>query len=103
VKDREKKEPERIGDLVTRLMARRGYAQSISTDFVRDAWRQIAGELANHSLPGNINRGTLEIVACNSSVVQELTFKKQQLLRELKTLLPKTPINALRFRVGAIE
>jgi predicted nucleic acid-binding Zn ribbon protein len=95
-------EPVRIGDLIPQLMARRGYAQILASEAFRAAWSQVAGPLADHSQPGGIRRGTLEVIARNSSIVQELTFQKKQLLQDLRLQMPKLPIRAIRFRVGEI-
>ena len=39
----------------------------------------------------------------NSTLVQELGFQKQTLLRSLANLLPNEGIENLRFRVGNVE
>ena len=52
---------------------------------------------------GQLRRGTLEVVVANSTLVQELGFQKQTLLKSLAELLPDEGIENLRFRVGNIE
>ena len=42
------------------------------------AWREAAGPLAaKYTRPGQLRRGTLEVVVANSTLVQELGFQKQ--------------------------
>ena len=96
--------PKKMADVLSELMARRGYAQAETTNERADAWRSAAGEaLAAESRPGSVRRGVLEITVRNSSVLQELTFQKKTLLRKMGELVPTHQIRDLRFRVGAID
>jgi len=96
--------PQRIADTLSGLMARRGYAQEHSTSERDAAWEKaVGGSFARHSRPANLRRGVLEITVRNSSVMQELTFRKKQVLKKLLELLPDLKIRDLRFRVGAME
>jgi predicted nucleic acid-binding Zn ribbon protein len=96
--------PRPIADVVSQLLARRGYARIQSAFEFEQAWKQAAGEvMSTHTRPGNVKRGVLEITVRNSSVLQELTFQKKQLLTKLQTLTTDQPIRDLRFRVGAVD
>ncbi|MCA9197310.1 MAG: DUF721 domain-containing protein [Pirellulaceae bacterium] len=101
--ERRKRDPQKLGDIVSQLMARRGYSQVSSIDELRSAWIRVAGPLANDSLPGNIKRGVLEIVVRSSVMVQELTFRKKQLLSQLIQQVPGEKIKDIRFKVGTID
>jgi len=68
-----------------------------------EAWDKVAGRLARVSRPGLLKRGVLQITVSNSAAVQELTFQKRQLLRDLCELLPEQKIHDLRFVVGVID
>ena len=96
--------PQRLADVVSGLLSRRGYAQLKSTAEYAQAWQQAAGPaLGQLTRAANIRRGVLEVVVRNSAVLQELTFCKRQLLQKLTALAPTQKIRDLRFRVGAIE
>jgi predicted nucleic acid-binding Zn ribbon protein len=96
--------PQAIGNVLSQLMARRGYARVQSAAAYDAAWRQAAGPLAaKYSVVGQLRRGTLEIVVANSTLMQELGFQKQTLLKSLTELLPDEGIAGLRFRVGNVE
>lgn len=95
--------PQTIGNVLSELMARRGYARVQSAAAYDAAWREAAGPLAaNYSAVGALRRGTLEIIVANSTIMQELGFQKQALLKNLGELLPDEGIKNLRFRVGNI-
>ncbi len=96
--------PKRMADIVSELMSRRGYADLQSSAQCADAWRAAAGaSLASHSVAGKIRRGVLEVFARNSAVLQELTFRKKQLIAELTRLTPDSKIRDVRFRVGPVD
>ncbi|MCC7085800.1 MAG: DUF721 domain-containing protein [Pirellulales bacterium] len=95
--------PRQIGDVLTQLIARRGYAREISTAEIERVWAAAVGEkIAKFTRPGNIRRGTLEVVVANNLLVQELGFQKDQVLKKLQISAPQENIKNLRFRVGSV-
>jgi len=98
------REPAKMGDVINRLIAQRGYLQTLGNEQLREAWMAAAGpELAGQTQPGNVRRGVLDIFASDSCLIQELTFRKPQLLAKLLQLAPNMKIRDLRFRVGIVE
>jgi predicted nucleic acid-binding Zn ribbon protein len=96
--------PRPIGDVLGELAARRGFARLHTACLCEAAWREAAGEQAAcYSRAGPIRRGKLEITVANSTWLQELSFRKRQLLSTLAELLPDEKIKDLRFRVGPID
>jgi predicted nucleic acid-binding Zn ribbon protein len=96
--------PQTIGNVLSELMARRGYGRIQSAAASDAAWREAAGPLAaKYTRPGQIRRGTLEVVVANSTLMQELGFQKSELLKKLAESLPDEGIKNIRFRVGNIE
>lgn len=95
--------PQKIGDLLPDLLARRGYAQIAVHEECQQAWSRAVGELDQVSRAIDVKRGVLQVVVSNSVVMQELTFRKSDLISTLAKALPKHKINDLRFRVGKIS
>ncbi|MEO8496384.1 MAG: DUF721 domain-containing protein [Planctomycetota bacterium] len=96
--------PVRIADVMSRLLARKGYAQLQQGLQWEAAWSEAVGErLSKNSRVGKTNRGVLEITARNSAVLQELTFQKQKLLKKLQAAAGANHLRDLRFRVGEID
>lgn len=84
-------------------MARRGYARVRSAGALTEAWRQAAGEqLAKCTRATGVRRGVLEVLVGNSTLVQEIGFKKQALIGLLADLLPDEKIRDLKCRVGPL-
>jgi hypothetical protein len=95
--------PKPIADILAQLLARRGYAREQSAAVFAEAWNEAVGEPWNKfTRAGNVNRGSLEVTVANSTLVQELGFRKQHVLARLKQLMPEQSIRDLRFRVGSI-
>jgi predicted nucleic acid-binding Zn ribbon protein len=80
-------------------MARRGYARLLSHADFGDAWMKVSGTLSQHSRPGRMRRGKLEIIVTNSAAMQELSFGKRRLLAGMQEALPEQTITDLRFSV----
>lgn len=98
------KRAELIGDVLAQLMARRGFTRVRGASACASAWRKAAGEsVARYTRVGPLRRKKLEVTVANSTLVQELSFRKPALLAALARLLPDEPIEDLRFRVGPIE
>ena len=96
--------PQSIGNLLAQVLAKRGYARQSASASFDDAWREAAGAtLAKLTRPGNVRRGALEVIVSNSTLLQEMTFQKAELLQRLQALLPDEKIRDLRFRIGPVE
>jgi predicted nucleic acid-binding Zn ribbon protein len=95
--------PERIGDVLAQLMARRGFARVQTSAQTEAAWREAAGELAPYTRVGQVRGGKLEVIVANSTVLQELTFRKPTLLSDLAARLPGEGIQDIRFRTGSVD
>lgn len=94
----------RLGEVVSRLMARRGYAQIEANRRIQELWNVSVGTtLAADSRPTVLKRGVLEVAVRNSAALQQLTFTKQELLRRLKSDEMGQGIRELRFRVASFD
>ncbi|MBL9123043.1 MAG: DUF721 domain-containing protein [Planctomycetaceae bacterium] len=94
--------PQKLADILAQVTARHGFARVRSQTNYEQAWREVAGELANRSRVGALRRGVLEITVSHSALVQELSFQKARLLAGLAARLPEQEIRDLKLRVGAI-
>ena len=98
------KRPKQIGDVIAQLVQRKGYAQVRAAGERDEAWQEAVGEqLAPSTRVAGIRRGVLEVFVANSLMMQELTFRKEELLTDLQNKLPNEGIKQLRFRLGSID
>jgi predicted nucleic acid-binding Zn ribbon protein len=98
------RKPKSIGNVIAQLITARGYGRIQADANFAAAWQTAVGPaLAKYTLSGRLRRGVLEITVGNSMTVQELTFQKQQILKQLQTNQPDAKIRDLRFRIGSIN
>jgi DNA polymerase III subunit beta len=98
------RQPKHVANVLAQLLARRGYAQVQSADDLAAAWREAAGpQAAQQTRVVGLRRGQLEIVVAGSAWMQELTFRKTELLARLVELVPGKKIRGLRYRSGNID
>lgn len=96
--------PKRARDIVAQLMARTGYTQQQASGEVEQIWKVAVGDrLAAKTRTGTIRRRILEIHVENSATIQELTFRKRELVKVIQQRLPDAKVTDLRFRVGVIR
>lgn len=97
-------EPQRMGAVVTQLIARRGYAQKQTANDFANAWESEMKKLGaeNKTRAGRISRGALEVFVQNSALLQMLTFHKQSLIKAMKAAAGGSAIKDVRFKVGPI-
>ncbi|HWB01312.1 MAG TPA: DUF721 domain-containing protein [Pirellulales bacterium] len=96
--------PQKLAQALSELITRRGYARSLASDHYEAVWREAVGEtLAPFTRVGTVRRGVLEALVANSTLMQEITFQKKNILKELGRLLPDERIVDVRLRVGPIE
>jgi predicted nucleic acid-binding Zn ribbon protein len=94
----------KMADVMSQLLAKRGYAQVQSAAAFDEAWKQAAGKrFAADTRAGNVKRGLLEVTVRNTAVLQELTFLKAKLVKTLGQLVPECKIRDVKFRVGTFE
>ncbi len=93
--------PYRVGDVVNQLLARRGYVQQQAQDEIQSIWNDIVGaQLAAQTRIGRIRRGVLDVFVSNSTLLQELSFRKAELLRALEQPFGGAAIKEIRLRIG---
>jgi len=95
--------PTKMADVLSELLARSGCLRVRASQVIEEAWRTVVGEpLGEHTRLGHLRRGGLEVFVTHSTLVQELSFRKQELLAALASRLPGEGIKELRFRLAAL-
>jgi predicted nucleic acid-binding Zn ribbon protein len=96
--------PQPIGNIISELMARRGVGQQLAAQQRQQAWQQAVGQpLADYTRCGSVYRRRLEVIVSSSTLMQELTFQKQQILHHLRQNAPELEIDDIRFKLGAVQ
>ncbi len=96
--------PRTPANIISQLMARKGYCQTQSANELSEVWRELAGEKwKNKTKAGNVNRGVLEVFVANAAVNQKIGFEKRKILAALKQRVPQNKITDIKFRVGNVD
>ena len=96
--------PQSAGDLLSRLISRRGFTQDLFNDELHAAWEKVAGEQFAGKTQATVSkRGILEVLVDSSPAMQQLAFVKNKLLKQLQAELPDAEIKSIRFKVGPIR
>jgi predicted nucleic acid-binding Zn ribbon protein len=96
-----RRQPDSIANILSDLVARRGFARIRGQQHLEDAWSGAIGEPgAKYTRVGPLRRGVLEVLVANSVLLQELVgFQKQDLLSKLQDTLGQREIRDIRFRL----
>ncbi len=95
--------PQRIGEVLAQLIGRGRLGQLHGAAQWEAAWENAAGPLAaQYTRVGRFRRGTLEVIVANSTVLQELSFRKQELVEKLAEAAPDAALREVRFRLGPV-
>lgn len=96
--------PKKAVDILTRLMARKGYGQQMAANELQELWNQlIPADWQAQTGIGNLKQGVLEIIVTSPGLRQRLEFEKKQLLIQLQQQLPQNNIKEIRFRIGNLH
>ena len=99
-----KRRPKRPANILSQLMARKGYGQTKTNDELDDTWKAIVGEKwQTKTRIGNVSRGVLEVFVSSAAVNQHLGFQKKKLIAELSKRVPQNKIKDIKFSLGSIE
>jgi len=91
--------PERIGRIVTRIMARHGFHRRISSEQLEQVWREAVGEMvAERTRLGSLRRGVLEVFISHPLIGQELSFRQTELTEALNQVSKDFKIKRLKLR-----
>ncbi|RPI84173.1 MAG: DUF721 domain-containing protein [Planctomycetaceae bacterium] len=93
--------PQPLAQVLSELIALRGYARRDSVTALQNVWANAAGEaVAKQTRAVEIKRGVLQVAVANSPLLSELVgFYRTQLVARLKELAPELRIKDLKFKL----
>ena len=92
--------PERLGDVLKRWMRRSGILRTSERDRLWDAWQRLLGRDAAHTVLAGLKNHVLTFTVDSSALLSELNnFRKQDLLKALRTEVKSYFVRDIRFRL----
>lgn len=99
--ERRSLDPASMKDVLSKIISQYGLGRRRSEDELQDAWVEVVGkDMAAYSRVAGVRRGVLEILVSDAIFMQELMFRKSELLRELGARFPQAKWRDLKFRIG---
>ena len=95
--------PQKLSDVLSKLIAMRGYARREADAQLHGLWSVVAGELwAGQTRAMAIKRGVLHVDVAHSALLSELTaFHRGALLKKLQELYPHLDVRDLKFKLAS--
>lgn len=96
--------PRPIGRIIAELAAHSGFGRVLAMGKWEAAWQRAVGpDLAAQTRVSLPVRGRLEVLVAHSALLQELSFRKEELLEALRRQIPEEPVREIRFRLGSVD
>ena len=96
-----KRGPVPIGNIVADLLSQRGLGRPQAVTEIEKIWSEVVGDaISPMTRCGKINRQQLNVIVTNSTVMQELVFRKQEIVEAFNKKVEGNLIKDIRFRVG---
>lgn len=100
--------PKRLDNVIAQLVQRKGYAQIRTASNREAAWQTAlaqagAADWVQATRVVGLKRHVFEVQVANSLLMQELTFRKEELLANLQDALPEDKVKQLRFTIGTLN
>ncbi len=97
-------EPKRLSEVLGELAGSSGFGRVLASAEWETAWRRVVGsEIASQTAVRLPRAGRLEVVVTHPVLLQELSFRKEELLAGLRRELPHQKLSDLRFRLGVVD
>lgn len=94
-------QPKPLRSVLNRLLAKRGYNQTLGDASLQEVWQQTVPEAWRAGTRiKKYNRGVLEIVVDNPITLQQMEFSKHQLVKQLQQTAPEKRIKQIRLSLG---
>jgi len=95
--------PQALRNVLSELVALRGYARREGARELQQVWARAAGEtVASQTRALDVKRGVLQVAVASSVLLSELVgFYRTQLVTRLKAQSPELRIKDVKFRLDA--
>ena len=99
--ERKKKRPEKLGDVMDKLLSRSGISERVAQASVIPDWRSLVGpQIAKVTEPLSVTRqGTLFVAVTTNAWMTELSLMEPELLRRLNERTGSLSIKRIRWQI----
>ncbi len=98
-----KRGPVPIGNIIADLLSKRGLGRPQAANDIEEIWREAVGDaISPMTYCGKISQQKLNVVVTNSTVMQELVFRKHEIVKAFNKKTGTNLIRDIRFRIGRL-
>ena len=94
--------PRRLGDFVKLFLRKNGLDRAVKIKSLAESWGLALGDprLAPHTRPGTVRSGILKVEVDSPVLLQELNFRRREVVKKLAELAPEAGVKDIRFIIG---
>ncbi|MBI2922733.1 MAG: DUF721 domain-containing protein [Planctomycetes bacterium] len=94
--------PRRLGDYIRFFLRSSGLEKAVTKPDFHRSWEQALGDvrLIPHTRPGTVRSGILKVEVDAPVVMQELNFRRREIVKRLAELAPDARVKDIRFVIG---
>ena len=101
---RPKTPPERLADVLHRWLDRNTEGKKITQYTIHERWPELVGErLASRTSPRSLRTGVLVVAVASSAWLNELSFMRADLVRQINAGLGKHLVSGIRLLSGKVD
>lgn len=85
------------------FLKKNGLDRPVKTRSLAASWEAAVGDprLATHARPGTVRSGILKVEVDSSVLLQELGFRRREIVKRLAELAPECGVKDIRFVMGS--
>lgn len=96
-----RRRPERIEDIVDRLMAKVSGGRAAPAALLSARWNEVVGEsFAGKTRPGSCESGRLVILVADGATASKLRFSTSQIMQKARRVAGEGKVSSIAFRVS---
>jgi hypothetical protein len=93
--------PEQLSEIIARKSFSRAAKKSQRLELIRAGWESVAGDMAAHTLPTRLARGTLTVRTAGAAWASEASMSSALMLSRLERMLGKGAVRKIKVQAGA--
>ncbi|MCX8092647.1 MAG: DUF721 domain-containing protein [Candidatus Goldbacteria bacterium] len=89
-----------IKDIIEKLIKKTKFKELNETNFILENWEEIVGkDIADNTFPVKLYKHTLFINVKNSVIMEEMIYKKNELIEKINSVFKEKKIKNIIFKI----
>jgi len=93
-----------LKEAIDAYLKKRGFEKKIKEKEVISIWREVVGEeVEKHAKPFIFKKGRLHVLTSSPIWIQELTMRKEEIIKKINEKLGEEVVKEIFFRIGEVK